>query len=283
VPGLEAHFVAEPKLRGVAGHLQLDVLFRLAYRLCSRDAIHLWQPVLRRGRLQPDVRHGPVRRRAADDGRPEEERGTELLIRPLDLAVGPIHEHVRAGLDLVEALDRAGNVERAGSAAADRAHFDVVALDQAACLDHRLHRRSRSPLALVVNRNVLQMPLVRLDAEEVNAWQRRRQPRQRQSRLARLHAAAVHAGVDLDQHANPGAGVNRRVRDLMQVLFVINGDLDVGMSREAYQPLDLMRPDDLVRDQDVSNAPGGEHLRFTELGARYADRASLELLVRDDR
>jgi hypothetical protein len=98
-------------------------------------------------------------------------------------------------------------------------------------------------------------------------------------------AAALHADVDLDQDAEADAAGPGRGVHLGDVGGSVDGDGDVGAGAgdEGGEAAGLDRADDLVGDQDVADAGGGEDLGLAELGAGDADGAGGELAVGDGR
>src|SRR5262249_28721018 len=109
--------------------------------------------------------------------------------------------------------------------------------------------------------------VVALEADEAEGRLLRHFAGQRQGRLARLHAAAAHADVDLDQHFQDDAGLAGQLAHLGDVTGVVDTDLDPRSLRQRTQPAELALTYDLVGDEDVADPRVSEYLGLDELGA----------------
>ena len=139
----------------------------------------------------------------------------------------------------------------------------------------------RPPLLDLVD--VLGAPVVGLEAGEAKARLGRDVPGQRDGGLAGRDAAAGVADVDLDQHAEAHPGRARRRREVVDVPRIVDAHEDLGPARQRDEPLDLPPVDDLVRDEDVPDAPVDHRLGLAHLLAAAADRAPRDLVERDGR
>ena len=229
--------------------------------------------------LEAGVDDRLVRRRPADH-RHQDGEGV-LVVRSADGGVLRVHRGVGAALELGHPGQAAGDRVRAGAAAADLAHPEAAGLDLLAGEECLAHVELGACLALCERHHVLQVALVGLKAVERKPVGLVDEPGQLRRRLARLHAAAVHADVDLNVAAERDAGGDRRLRELPHVPGVVDGDRDLAAPRQLDQARDLERPDDLVGDQDVRDTAVGQRLCFTDLGTGDAHGAGVELQVRD--
>jgi hypothetical protein len=96
-------------------------------------------------------------------------------------------------------------------------------------------------------------------------------------------AAAVHAGVALDQRADSRGAARQRRVERLDLGGVVDRDDQLGEARrQVDQSPQLRRADDLVRDQDRGADSGlCQRLRLPQLRTGDADRPRLELETRD--
>ena len=109
------------------------------------------------------------------------------------------------------------------------------------------------------------------------------QAREGEGGFAGLHAGAVHAGVELDEHVDLGAGGGGDATDLFDIGGAVDGYFDIGVAAEADQAFDFAWADDLIGDEQVEDAVGGHDFGFAELGAGDADGPGTHGQVGDGR
>src|SRR5580704_12053959 len=147
----------------------------------------------------------------ADHGGRDGERVLEAGDHP---AVEVVHDHVRAGLDLGEAGEGRRPVPGGDAAGrADRAR-DAVLLQQVGDAGEERHRLALALVTQVVVEGQRAMTLVAGDALETEPGQLGHLAGQGQAVLRAVHAAAVHAGIDLDHDPERRSGPDggRRMR-----------------------------------------------------------------------
>src|SRR5256885_9776017 len=101
--------------------------------------------------------------------------------------------------------------------------------------------------------------------------------RQRQDRLARRHAAAAHADLELDIRVELGAARGER----SDLVGVVDAYAQARAARERGKPLDLLRADHLVAHQHIGDAALHHRLRFAHLLAADADGTHGDLALGD--
>src|SRR3989442_2992820 len=100
--------------------------------------------------------------------------------------------------------------------------------------------------------------------------------------LARLHAGAPVAGVDVDHHVEGHAVFDGRARERVHVLGVVDADHRVRrLGHQAHEPADRARRHHLRGDQEAMDAEARHHLGLAELRARDAEGAGADLPARD--
>ena len=92
--------------------------------------------------------------------------------------------------------------------------------------------------------------------------------RQFHSRLARFDAAAIHAHVDFDEHADGAARGLRRGRHGTDVVGIIDAHAKLRSLRQLSETLQLDRPHHLIGDEDIGEPRIDEHLSLVELGTK---------------
>jgi len=108
-------------------------------------------------------------------------------------------------------------------------------------------------------------------------------PREPDRRLARLHAAAVGADVDLHQHVERHARRARSFVEVGDVTLIIGAYRDARALRERREAPEFRRADHLVGDQHVGNAAINHRLGLAGLLAAHAHRAARNLPLCDIR
>src|SRR5262249_17565901 len=119
--------------------------------------------------LAPGIKNDALRDGAADDGGMDGDRLLEPFANAGDAGVRVVHEDIGPRLYLIEAINRAGDHERAGAAAGDDFHRQARCLDGASRADDRLHGGMDAVGPFREVGDVDEMPLVRLDAPEADA------------------------------------------------------------------------------------------------------------------
>ena len=193
-----------------------------------------------------------------------------------------VHQGVGAGLDLVHAVHDARHIIRPRSAAAEDPDRQAGSFDEPPRVHGLLHRGADLPAPFVRVKDGDAVPLVGLEAEELDAGGGLRRAGDLERALAGRDAAAAHADVHLDQDADPGARPGKRRGELPHLGFVVHGDREAAFPRQLRDPPGLALSDDLVGDQDVPYAAGGQDLGLRKLGAGDPDGvAGLELTPGD--
>ncbi len=145
-------------------------------------------------------------------------------------------------------------------------------------------RRARDRRAPLVRRaQVLRGPVIRVDTAKRNPRRARDHLRDRHGRRARRGAAAMRADVDLDEDVDRHTGGPRRRADVPDGSGIVGEHADLRPRRHRCEARELPLADDLVGDEHVANAGGDEGLGLADFLAADADRAALDLGMRDVR
>ena len=208
--------------------------------------------------------------RRRDDGEREPETRHERLVEP-------IHQDVRPGLHLGQALDRAGEVVRAGGSRRHDVDRETLGTERRRDLEELAHRGAYLSLAGHPIWLARAMPLVAEQTPEADALELRGGAPD----LARAdhvtRAAAPHAHVDLDDDADGHARRVRACGELPKVPDIIDRGRHVTCPGDCDQMLDRGRAHDLVRDQDVRHTCIEHRLRLGDRRRRHPDRTVLQL------
>ncbi len=216
-----------------------------------------------------------VRIAAGDDLGLDEQRMLEGRLRGLALVgrVVRIHEQEGAGLQFAVHAARGFVHQGARARSGDEGDGQARRLDGVARGAGGFHGGGDGIAPFGRASQVLGPAMVGMQAGEVQPCMAGDRLRERHRRLARRHAAAALADVDLDEHVDPGAVRAGRVHGFGQAgdaLRAVHGDGEAPAAcgellRQACHAQQLGRRDHLVADVDVRHAAGGERLGLRDL------------------
>ncbi len=229
-------------------------------------------------RLATGVEHRPPVAHA-QDRRQQRQRGFER--HAVHVAVLRIHHHVRARLHVGDRVVGSGKERGARSARRDDAGCEPGFGKRRSGRAQERHRTRIRRTPFGDGGDVLYVAFVALQAAQTQPRQSVHDLAQGHGRRAGCGSGAVLADVDVHQRIDAQPGCARGGRECRCRLRIVDHDRYCSARGEREQPPDFGRTDDLGRDQDVRNAAVREHFRFGELRAAHADRAALELHVRD--
>lgn len=225
--------------------------------------------------LATGVDDGTVRYRTTDDGGDNRECVGELLDLT-DFAVEDVHEDETAGLQLRDAGASDGGFVRTGAAGGNDVAGEVRREYRVASADKVFHRFGDAALLFLGIGEGEEMALVSHDACEVDVRRGVDLTGETDGGIARRDAGAGEADIDLDDGANTGAGLGERLVDGRNLIGVIERHDEVGAFGEFGEAGSLDGADDLIGDEDVTNAGSGHDLGLAELGAGDADGAGVD-------
>ena len=141
--------------------------------------------------------------------------------------------------------------------------------------------QSRAPCSGLAQ--MLRGTLIRLKAAQSQSRRHGDRGGELERGLSGCDAAAMSADVDLDVDVDDDTGARGRLRDRGDRGHGVDEHADSRRPREIYEPRDLRRRDDLVRDEDIADAGGDERGSLVGLLTADAHRAARELRLRDRR
>ena len=219
-----------------------------------------------------DVEDRAVGGGSADD-RGQDGDGRSVALDVADLGIVLAGEDPSAGLELGDSGEIGGVLIAARSAGRDDPARHAGGLHGVAGLEQPADRRGDRRALLGRIRNEQSVPFVTHQPVESQARGRRDEPCQVNGGLGRRDAGALHPEVDVHEHADRDPLRDRRPAHRGDLVFMIDGRLDVGVVLEGRQPGGLARADDQVCDQDVVDPRGGHDLGLGDLGHRDPDGA----------
>ena len=113
--------------------------------------------------------------------------------------------------------------------------------------------------------HVLGLALVGLQAGEAQARRRVDRLGEVDGGLSRTDAAAARADIDLDEAFEGDAVSLRGLGEVADVAGIVDADEDPGAGGQRRQPLDLLRCDHLVRDENVADAGADQRLGLADV------------------
>src|SRR5262245_40434078 len=117
------------------------------------------------------------------------------------------------------------------------------------------------------------MTFVTHDSGELDAWQSRDFFRELQSWFAGRYASPRHADIDLENCPHTLSRGFHGPADRQRLINMVKNNNRIRDTAELDHPLDFAVANDVVGDEQIGNAGGGEHFGFAELGAGEADCA----------
>ena len=218
-------------------------------------------------RLAASINNGPIRGGAADDRR-QNQKSVAKAGDAAAMAIKGIHEDGSPRLHFRDARLRCGNVQRSGSATRDNRTGESVLNQQVMRAGQQSQRLAYRPRLFGLIFQEQEMPLVSHDSGKLQPRQSGDLPRERQCRLSRLHADAMHADVDFQDRANSQARCRHRPADRLGLGDAVHAENRVGNAPQFHQATNFFRPGQHIGNEQIANPRGCEDFRLAEFGAR---------------